>query len=239
MAPYRTLALCGTALGLILWLLAGRESEASSEGVKSKLDLPHLLFTPDCDIYRLLGATRNSAKRKAAKAKADLICNPYDSHGYFEWSEATSRTGKWHTFPSLEHPCPSAPDYFELIQTAFADVPPEPEHQPGSERPFPTRQQKKEAAIQQTNFLRNKTLLILGDSVDRNGLFHLSNLMGAGLWPTDYKNASLVGIAEGWDVRGVPHVLDQWQLQFRAYNGFFYGMVCISVLYPSILERWC
>lgn len=73
--------------------------------------------------------------------------------------------------------------------------------------------------------MKGKTVLLMGDSVDRNALFQMADLMHAGVWPSNYLNSSETTVPEGWDARGVPHVLDQWQLGFRVYNNFFYGMV--------------
>ena len=159
------------------------------------------------------GSFPNTSSDYLQTQELDLVCNPYDEPGHLIWNKENSRTATWATFPSSN--CDEAPDYFALLKTAFDDAEPA----------NPELAAEKARAIEKTRFLRNQTLLLLGDSVDRNALFHLSDLMRAGVWPTGYHNASIVGVEDGWDVRGSPHVLDQWQLQFRAYNGFFYGMV--------------
>lgn len=202
-----TLALLGISF-VFIWLY-----------IRDNSDLNTRSATPSTLSQNLANAVnrfgREDPDRLALQSTEGLVCNPYDEPGHFIWTEQNSRTATWSLFPSSE--CSPAPDYFASIKLAFEET----------NADSPEQQKLKAQAIEETNFLRNKTLLILGDSVDRNALFHLSNLMGAGLWPSDYHNASLVGIAEGWDVRGVPHVLDQWQLAFRGYNGFFYGMVSL------------
>jgi hypothetical protein len=144
--------------------------------------------------------------------KPALVCNPYDEPGYLDWNPQTPRTAQWTT---IDDRCPKAPEYFQLLKRALADDPPEPD---------PVAHEQKQRAIEATNFLRGKSILLLGDSVDRNALHQITDLMGAGVWPSSYANASFVGVPDGWDGQGVPHIGDHWQTEFRIYNGFFYGM---------------
>lgn len=155
----------------------------------------------------------------------NLVCNPFDQTGFLNWSDSNPRTAQWVTYPASEEEeaCPSAPDYFARIADAFTD-------DPQAKEPGPAQFKAQQAAEADVAFLKGKTVLLMGDSVDRNALFHMADLAHAGVWPSNYLDASANTPPEGWDVRGVPHVLDQWQLGLRVYNNFFYGMVRVCLV---------
>lgn len=74
-------------------------------------------------------------------------------------------------------------------------------------------------------FLQNRTILVLGDSVDRNGLHHLAEMLGLPRYPVPYDDASAKGkVPEGWDERGIPWVVEVPWLGLTFTNGFMYGL---------------
>lgn len=76
------------------------------------------------------------------------------------------------------------------------------------------------------SFLANRTILVLGDSVDRNGLEHLAVMLGLPRYPVPYEDASRVGeVPNGWDPRGIPWIIDVPWLDLQFTNGFMYGLV--------------
>ncbi|MBW0512583.1 hypothetical protein O181_052298 [Austropuccinia psidii MF-1] len=94
------------------------------------------------------------------------------------------------------------------------------------------------------HFLRNRTILVLGDSVDRNSVIHFCQLISQPVRITSWKNASKLAPfithphldsshlavpphgsdLEGFDIRGLPHVCFVEELDFVFLNGFHYGM---------------
>lgn len=90
----------------------------------------------------------------------DLICNPFSPElaGYLDWDGDEESTPRWKLLPAKDKParCQDPPDWTELLKLADdADF-----------------QLDSDPALA----LRNKTILILGDSVDRNGLYRLELL---------------------------------------------------------------
>lgn len=72
----------------------------------------------------------------------------------------------------------------------------------------------------------NRTILILGDSVDRNGLEHLAVMLGLPRYSVPYDDYSRKGeVPKGWDGRGVPWVIHAPWLDLTLTNGFLYGLV--------------
>ena len=75
------------------------------------------------------------------------------------------------------------------------------------------------------SFLKDRTILILGDSVDRNGLHHLAEMLGLPRYPVPYDDFSAKGkVPEGWDERGIPWVVEVPWLGLTFTNGFMYGL---------------
>lgn len=105
------------------------------------------------------------------------------------------------------------------------------------------------------DFLRGKTILWLGDSVDRNGLQHLHELLDANVRGFSYTNIH-GPVPQGWDPRSTPWEVDLGLLdprnrnatglknpaaQFaglncRLVNGFFYGLVRRLTLDSSLFS---
>lgn len=77
-------------------------------------------------------------------------------------------------------------------------------------------------------FPRNTTILVMGDSVDRNSVEQLAWRTGV-----QYHRAAYHDITqerpEGWDERGVPFVVKVPSSNLTFANGFFYGLVSRSL----------
>lgn len=92
------------------------------------------------------------------------------------------------------------------------------------------------------SFLVNKTILILGDSVDRNGLHQMAEMLGLPRYPVPYRDWSERGnIPWGWDARGIPWVVEIPWFNTIFTNGFFYGLVRTLVIsrrcWTDVLHR--
>lgn len=84
--------------------------------------------------------------------------------------------------------------------------------------------------MEQLSFLANRTILVLGDSVDRNGLEHLAVMLGLPRYPVPYDDFSKKGfVPPGWDERGIPWVVEVPWLGLTFTNGFMYGLVSTLV----------
>lgn len=77
--------------------------------------------------------------------------------------------------------------------------------------------------------------MILGDSVDRNGLQHLAVMLGLPRYPVPYDDFSKKGdVPPGWDERGIPWVVEVPWLDLTFTNGFLYGLVRHDSLLTSL-----
>lgn len=74
-----------------------------------------------------------------------------------------------------------------------------------------------------TAFLANKTFLVIGDSVDRNGVEHLANMLGLPRQPVGYLDITSEP-PEGWDWRNTPWLVTIPWLNTTFTNGFLYGL---------------
>lgn len=194
-------------------------------------------------------------------------CDPFSESGSVVFNEAFHHDANWVPFGSS---CPPSPDYLSALRSIL-DVPINAtlEHRneviqhptykghhyggqagEGREhldiwgRPYPS-----------LDFLRGKTILWLGDSVDRNGLQHLHELLGANFRGFSYTDID-GPVPEGWDPRNTPWEVDLGLLnprnrhtpnpknpaaQFaglncRVVNGFFYGLDDINEF--SVQADW-
>jgi hypothetical protein len=86
-------------------------------------------------------------------------------------------------------------------------------------------------------FLRDQTILLIGDSVDRNGLEQLAQILDLQEMPTSYFNADHRGETPGWDTRNVPHILEVPEIGLTVVNVFFYGLGELSTIYLARLCR--
>lgn len=85
--------------------------------------------------------------------------------------------------------------------------------------------------VKSLSWLANRTILVLGDSVDRNGLHHLAEMLGLPRYCVPYDDFDKKGIVpEGWDERGIPWVIEIPWLNTYFTNGFMYGLVSLGTL---------
>lgn len=137
-----------------------------------------------------------------------------------------------------------------LAQPAFT-LPPDPAAEPSVAPPA------------ELEFLRGKTFLVVGDSVDRNAIVHFCALINRPLRVTSWRDPSVIApdpdptivqpeeVAdqplrmsfhgpnfEGYDQRGLPHVCEIPELDFVALNGFHYGMDTADRFNSSFHPDW-
>ncbi|SCZ97355.1 BZ3500_MvSof-1268-A1-R1_Chr4-2g07159 [Microbotryum saponariae] len=75
------------------------------------------------------------------------------------------------------------------------------------------------------SFLKDRAILVLGDSVDRNALHHFAEMFGLPRYCVPYDDFSKKGVVPmGWDDRGIPWVIEVPWLGLTLTNGFFYGV---------------
>lgn len=80
--------------------------------------------------------------------------------------------------------------------------------------------------LDKLSFLANRTILILGDSVDRNGIHHMAEMLGLPRYVVPYDDYSKKGVVPpGWDDRGLPWVVEIPWTNTYFTNGFMYGLV--------------
>ena len=132
------------------------------------------------------------------KFRSRLVCNPYAEPGYPDWHHG-SETARCVNFGW----CPPSPD-------SFANI---------------IEQSNSISYPQCNDYLRNKTVLLLGDSIDRNGLEQAGEILHVKTWSSDYRNASFVELPEGWHPNAIPYNMYLEELDYTLVNGFFYGMV--------------
>lgn len=102
----------------------------------------------------------------------------------------------WTPFSPL---CPPAPNYLALLASN---------------------------SFTQLSFLRNQTVFLIGDSVDRNALEHFSDMLGRGRWESAFGNATRgAEVAEDWKGKARPFVVEVDELGLIVTNGFLFGLV--------------
>lgn len=93
--------------------------------------------------------------------------------------------------------------------------------------------------IESLSWLANRTILVLGDSVDRNGLHHLAEMVGLPRYCVPYDDFEKKGVVpEGWDERGIPWVVEIPWLNTYFTNGFMYGLVSPTRIRSIGLSQW-
>ncbi|KAG0142655.1 hypothetical protein CROQUDRAFT_681373 [Cronartium quercuum f. sp. fusiforme G11] len=205
---------------------------------------------------RVSNPRSSSWKAIAQNYKGLPACDPFAEPGSVAFNETYYNDASW---VPLGSSCPPSPDYLSALR-AISLIPanasvedrihaiqhpvhdgPRSEGQAGEGReavdlwgrPYPS-----------LDFLRGKTILWLGDSVDRNGLQHFHELLGANFRGFSYTDID-GPIPEGWDYRSIPYEVELGLLeprnrkkteglknvgaQFaglnaRLVNGFFYGL---------------
>ncbi|BGP57807.1 hypothetical protein JCM8202v2_005454 [Rhodotorula sphaerocarpa] len=79
--------------------------------------------------------------------------------------------------------------------------------------------------VDSLSWLANRTILILGDSVDRNGLHHFAEMLGLPRYCVPYDDFGKKGqVPAGWDERGIPWVIEIPWTNTYFTNGFMYGL---------------
>ncbi|KAM0746927.1 hypothetical protein T439DRAFT_329199 [Meredithblackwellia eburnea MCA 4105] len=123
------------------------------------------------------------------------LCDPFAEPGFLHYDTTAPKTTQW--IPYGES-CDPAPNWLALIDARDTES---------------------------LSFLVNRTILVLGDSVDRNGLEHLAVMCGLPRYPVPYDDFSAKGkVPEGWDERGIPWVIEIPWLNTTFTNGFMYGL---------------
>ncbi|GAA94399.1 uncharacterized protein L969DRAFT_53057 [Mixia osmundae IAM 14324] len=169
--------------------------------------------------------------------------NPYVEPGFLEYSALDPLQTRWR--PYLTE-CVSPPDYLELLRLACPtertgttdsevfkadwlrykhfDLSGQPERRyKGMTVGQIELSKESQLAYRELTWLRNKTVLILGDSIDRNALEHLATLTDQTIMRTSYENAHNQTIPTGWEERALPHIIHFKRLNLRIISNFFYG----------------
>ncbi|GAA97905.1 uncharacterized protein L969DRAFT_105011 [Mixia osmundae IAM 14324] len=169
--------------------------------------------------------------------------NPYDESGYLNYDELDPLQARWEPFlPD----CPPPPDYLELLRLACPtdktgtrdsevfktdqlrfrhyNLSGEPERR---FRDMTVQQieqtRESQEAFAKLSWLQNKTILILGDSVDRNALEQLAIMTDHTFTRTSYQQWNNETNPDGWDERGLPHRIHYQRLNLWIISHFFYG----------------
>lgn len=88
--------------------------------------------------------------------------------------------------------------------------------------------------VDSLSWLANRTILVLGDSVDRNGLHHFAEMLGLPRYCVPYDDFGKKGqVPAGWDERGIPWVIEIPWTNTYFTNGFMYGLVSQSCYHTS------
>ncbi|KAM0786895.1 hypothetical protein ACM66B_002319 [Microbotryomycetes sp. NB124-2] len=125
----------------------------------------------------------------------DALCDPFNEPGFLHYDPDQPMQTKWIPYSPS---CEPARDWLSLIANRQVD---------------------------KLDFLVNKTILVLGDSVDRNGLEHLAVMLGLPRYCTPYDDFNKKGfVPPGWDDRGIPWVIEIPWTGTIFTNGFFYGL---------------
>ncbi|PLW12892.1 hypothetical protein PCANC_22516 [Puccinia coronata f. sp. avenae] len=187
-------------------------------------------------------------------------CDPFDEPGSVAFNETFYNDANWIPFSST---CSPSPDYLSALRV-IRNVPqtlPLSERDALIHRPMeldsaqPEQQQSGKEGFDRSkfdlwgrpypdlNFLRGKSILVLGDSVDRNSLDHLHQLVHADKRSIHYSDINNPP-PTGWDIRSTPWEINLGLLHPRNYsnatapdnsrafaglnckliNGFFYGL---------------
>ncbi|GAA5912095.1 uncharacterized protein JCM6883_007109 [Sporobolomyces salmoneus] len=146
--------------------------------------------------WRLASTTSNESRLYSSlQDDANLVCDPFAEPGYLHVDDSSPLSTRWIPFSDT---CEPSPDWISLI--ASQD-------------------------LSSLSWLANRTILILGDSVDRNGLQHMAEMLGLPRYCVPYDDFSQKGIVpSGWDERGIPWVVEIPWLGTYFTNGFMYGL---------------
>ncbi|GAA5932462.1 hypothetical protein JCM1841_000589 [Sporobolomyces salmonicolor] len=146
-------------------------------------------------LYRATQRRQESVRLVNSEPDADALCDPFAEPGFLNYDESAPLSARWIPFSPT---CDPAPDWISLI--AHQDI----------------------SAL---SWLANRTILVLGDSVDRNGLQHMAEMLGLPRYCVPYDDFARKGqVPEGWDERGIPWVVEIPWLRTTFTNGFMYGL---------------
>ncbi|KDE04566.1 hypothetical protein MVLG_05034 [Microbotryum lychnidis-dioicae p1A1 Lamole] len=125
----------------------------------------------------------------------DKLCDPFAEPGFLHYDAENPLGTRW--IPYSES-CEPAPDWLGFLTQKDTN---------------------------RLSFLKDRTILILGDSVDRNALHHFAEMLGLPRYCVPYDDFSQKGVVPtGWDDRGIPWVIEVPWLGLTLTNGFFYGV---------------
>lgn len=161
--------------------------------------------------------------------------DPFAATGYVHWDPNRALETNWIPLDESIRP---APDWVGKLRIA-AGLPwpeiagPQEEKAPTEEEePSEAAKQKKadrekQEALSEIEHLRDTTILIIGDSVDRNLVIQTSELLGVRdrIRATQYTNIHDENTYD-WDIRGLPHILhiDEPNVNFTLASCFIYGL---------------
>jgi hypothetical protein len=156
-----------------------------------------------------------------------LEVNPFSEPGYLDTNVEDPYAANW--IP-LDHAVEVAPDWLGLLRQALMLPHPDPAKRPSKEPSQRAKLRLQEAAVQQISHLRNTTILLIGDSVDRNQVIQVSELLGI---RNDIKARRYQDIHDpnlrDWDTRGVAHLLQlAAPVDLTVANCFIYGLVSLE-----------
>ncbi|GAA97175.1 uncharacterized protein L969DRAFT_84401 [Mixia osmundae IAM 14324] len=160
------------------------------------------------------------------------VCDPFSLPGYLAFDESNLMATEWRPFSQS---CPPAPDYLRMLRTAYPtkqtlariqeSYDASGDHKPANLSLSVLRGTPQAArASAALQFMRGKSVLMIGDSVDRNALDDIATLMDREVQPTSYSDPEVRGAMEGWDPRNQPYTLQIPELDFQMFNSFHYGM---------------
>ena len=150
--------------------------------------------------------------------------NPFLAPGYLDTNAEDPHAANWIPLDASIAP---APDWLRLLREALMLPHPDPAKRPVKEPTQRAKQRAQQTALQQISHLRNTTILIIGDSVDRNQVIQVSELLGI---RDDIKARRYDDINDpdlrDWDTRGVAHLLQlPTPVNLNVANCFIYGLV--------------
>ncbi|GAA95838.1 uncharacterized protein L969DRAFT_88682 [Mixia osmundae IAM 14324] len=207
-----------------------------------------VIVTSLCSAIVIVSGTRWPAAEQVEPAAPHLqrafCADPYAEPGVLEFDHSDRLAARWRPYDGQN--CPPAPDYTRLLRLAcpsnltatnqsitYAEELRRYTHLGQHRLPKVAFEGMSIEAIEQTyesqqaldelSFLRNKTVLILGDSVDRNSIEQLGEVTDQHVKITRYDSPLNTSLYAGFDPKGCPHSLHFERLNFKVVNGFHYG----------------
>ena len=150
--------------------------------------------------------------------------NPFSKAGYLSFNPEDVHATNW--IPYDERRAMPAPDWPALLREAAGLPHPDPLHRL-SDADFASRKDSAQrAALKRIPHLRDTSILLIGDSVDRNAVIQLSELLGT---RDDVRASQYADIHDSdtrdWDIRGLPHIVHlPAPVGLTVANCFVYGV---------------